>query len=534
MRRPRIRPRTAPRPPAAALAAALAGLGLVAAVLAAPADARLGPLPPGPALHRDLVPDEPEIRIRVGTDKWGREEIRGGHRAPVMTDDGVLFRLRARGARDVAVAGNFNDWMPEPMDRHRGGRWRLPVELGSGSWRYAFVVDGQWITDPDNPVTATVAEPVGDGLDEVSILVVRHGEVVSPLPPGTREVAFGVRAAYDRVDQFSAYGTLRYSNRPRLHPELTLLGGYSFGRDRGLYDIGLTQPFFAPRLLDLGVTAFRRTDTRDRHRIGDTENSLAAFFGRQDWRDWFEAEGVSAFGRVYLGRHTSVSGTWTREDHRTVEKTTDWGLFWPKRDMRDNPAADEGTYRSARVALEHDSRNNEDNPTRGGQLHASWEWVGGELGGAAEFQRGLADVRRYVTVSPGYWIDVRLAGGTIRRASRGEGTDLVEGFFAIPVQERFYLGGIGTMRATRFKSLTGDRMFLGNAEMRVEIFDNVQVAVFADVGDAWVEADRDIDVKVDGGIGLQDADANLRLNLAKKLDGRDGAVIFSGRLQRMF
>jgi hypothetical protein len=77
-------------------------------------------------------------------------------------------------------------------------------------------------------------------------------------------------------------------------------------------------------------------------------------------------------------------------------------------------------------------------------------------------------------------------------------------------------------------------MFLGNAEVRVELIREVHLALFVDAGDAWVAADSDPDLKVDGGIGLQDADSNVRLNLATKLDGRDGVVVFSGRIQRMF
>ncbi|MCA9750861.1 MAG: hypothetical protein KC591_01605, partial [Gemmatimonadetes bacterium] len=59
-------------------------------------------------------------------------------------------------------------------------------------------------------------------------------------------------------------------------------------------------------------------------------------------------------------------------------------------------------------------------------------------------------------------------------------------------------------------------------------------AVFTDIGDAWVDGERDRDLKIDGGIGVQNADANLRIDLARRLDDRDPAVILSGRIQRMF
>jgi hemolysin activation/secretion protein len=112
---------------------------------------------------------------------------------------------------------------------------------------------------------------------------------------------------------------------------------------------------------------------------------------------------------------------------------------------------------------------------------------------------------------------------------------VLEGFAAIPVQERFHLGGVGTMRATKFKSLVGDRMLLANAEMRVEIFEDFQAVVFADVGDAWVAATEDLDLHTDAGIGFQDSDASFRLNLARKLDrDAEGGVFISARINRMF
>jgi 1,4-alpha-glucan branching enzyme len=56
-------------------------------------------------------------------------------------------------ARQVAAAGDFNDWRPAatPM-RHDAGtpRWSTTVALRDGAHRYAFVVDGtRWIPDPN-------------------------------------------------------------------------------------------------------------------------------------------------------------------------------------------------------------------------------------------------------------------------------------------------------------------------------------------------------------------------------------------------
>jgi outer membrane translocation and assembly module TamA len=121
-------------------------------------------------------------------------------------------------------------------------------------------------------------------------------------------------------------------------------------------------------------------------------------------------------------------------------------------------------------------------------------------------------------------------------ASRDEASGDIEGWGAVPVQERFYLGGTGTMRATQFKSIAGDRIVLANAEVRADVFRDLQLALFTDLGDAWVDDAGEFDLKADVGVGIQDSDSNFRLNIATKVDDRPGDddVIVSARIRRMF
>lgn len=70
----------------------------------------------------------------------------------VATPGGIRFTYSG-SAGSVQLAGSFNSWTGEPMDREADGTWSKVVRLGSGAHEYKFVVDGQWISDPDNPVT---------------------------------------------------------------------------------------------------------------------------------------------------------------------------------------------------------------------------------------------------------------------------------------------------------------------------------------------------------------------------------------------
>ncbi len=62
----------------------------------------------------------------------------------------VSFEYFNPAAREVLVAGSFNDWQPRatPMTKQRGGKWSAEILLKPGHYEYRFVVDGQWQDDP--------------------------------------------------------------------------------------------------------------------------------------------------------------------------------------------------------------------------------------------------------------------------------------------------------------------------------------------------------------------------------------------------
>ncbi len=65
----------------------------------------------------------------------------------------VFFSSRFETARQVLVAGDFNNWSPmvTPMHRNeRPGEWTMKLPLLPGRYRYRLVVDGRWMTDPHN------------------------------------------------------------------------------------------------------------------------------------------------------------------------------------------------------------------------------------------------------------------------------------------------------------------------------------------------------------------------------------------------
>jgi 1,4-alpha-glucan branching enzyme len=60
------------------------------------------------------------------------------------------FAFPAPTARQVSLAGDFNNWDPKagPMQKGSDGVWYLSVSLKPGRYEYRFVADKVWCDDP--------------------------------------------------------------------------------------------------------------------------------------------------------------------------------------------------------------------------------------------------------------------------------------------------------------------------------------------------------------------------------------------------
>ncbi|MEZ5013801.1 MAG: glycogen-binding domain-containing protein [Chitinophagales bacterium] len=71
------------------------------------------------------------------------------------------FHLRGfSDAKNVVLAGDFDGWDPKALHMERSATgWDLHVYLREGTYAYKYVVDKNWILDPDNPLV----RPDGSG-----------------------------------------------------------------------------------------------------------------------------------------------------------------------------------------------------------------------------------------------------------------------------------------------------------------------------------------------------------------------------------
>ncbi len=114
------------------------------------------------SLARELMEQEVELPVLESGDccPVDGEESEGSVRdvpvpsAPISTRTGVRFTLQAPEAHRVHLAGDFNQWTPDGNEmQFRNGLWQKVLPLEPGRYRYRYVVDGQWQSDPLNSLS---------------------------------------------------------------------------------------------------------------------------------------------------------------------------------------------------------------------------------------------------------------------------------------------------------------------------------------------------------------------------------------------
>ena len=77
-----------------------------------------------------------------------------GFEARRVGSEQVRFRIRAPGARTVELAGDFTDWDPRALTRHRGDTWEITLPIDRGTHHMNVRVDGaDWGIPPGIGVT---------------------------------------------------------------------------------------------------------------------------------------------------------------------------------------------------------------------------------------------------------------------------------------------------------------------------------------------------------------------------------------------
>lgn len=118
------------------------------------------------SLSREIIAQErlpiPVLALEKKMKEILKEEL------PKLTE--VVLSVNSPEAKEVYVAGDFNDWKLNENSRMKNeqGIWIKKLNLKNGRYHYRFVIDGKWIEDTNNPLTEMNPYGSVDSLIEIT------------------------------------------------------------------------------------------------------------------------------------------------------------------------------------------------------------------------------------------------------------------------------------------------------------------------------------------------------------------------------
>ena len=186
----------------------------------------------------------------------------------------------------------------------------------------------------------------------------------------------------------------------------------------------------------------------------------------------------------------------------------------------------ENTTSAILATLRYDSRDRAFNPSRGGFHEVSIEYAG--LGGDIGFTKVVGELGQYV---PLFWETVGHLRGRAGYVTEASG-------MLLPDYEKFYLGGIDTVRGFEWQDISlydedgaqigGEKFVQFNAEYIFPLIKKAGMVgvVFYDTGNVYASSDNidfgDLRQSAGGGIRWYSPMGPIRIEYGYKLDRRDG------------
>jgi hypothetical protein len=335
-------------------------------------------------------------------------------------------------------------------------------------------------------------------------------------------VQLGLGASYDRVDGLLVVPEITFRSEEKFMPKFYFKYGYGFASKRSVYQLGIEQKLFDYNQIKLGGSVYRLTKTEDNWICDSNENGYYAILAREDFRDYYGAEGGNLYAEQHLGFAHTFRVEYSYEALSWLPAHTGlWSLFGGDKRFRGNFSSVDEQRRSA--ALNDYEKNeavlktsyvlNTVEDERGELARAGW--VGGvhyehsssRLGSDFTSDRFIVELRRYQPLTYMQNFNVRLMYG-------GANGDL-------PLHRLFYLGGIRTLRGYDIKQFYGSRLALANCEYVVDFPRTiVGLALLFDIGKTGWDSDflSKGQWRGDVGIGVR-FDDWLRLELTRQING---------------
>jgi hypothetical protein len=139
-------------------------------------------------------------------------------------------------------------------------------------------------------------------------------------------------------------------------------GGYAFDADDWQYRLGFSRDVWKSSRLFVGAE-YKNRIVRCPVVFADPRHSstLAALLFKADPLDYYQEKGLRLFAGLRPIAHTRLRLTYADYKQRSAGVATDYGVFYPDKATRDNPAIVDGHLRSAALSFRYDSRKLIDN-----------------------------------------------------------------------------------------------------------------------------------------------------------------------------
>ncbi|MBU0947052.1 MAG: outer membrane protein assembly factor BamA [Proteobacteria bacterium] len=272
---------------------------------------------------------------------------------------------------------------------------------------------------------------------------------------------FSIGAGYSSVDSFMLMGEISENNFLGRGDKLSFVANLSGTSNR--FNLGYTNPHLRDSKLSVGADLFnwfREYDDYDKDSKGG-----ALRFGYPLWEKWH------GYGS-YSYTDTTLSDVSEYASQIIID------------------SMDINVTSAVKVGLVRDSRDRITNPSEGSQNSVSVKYAGGPFAGDAEFTKLEAFSSWYFPLPWTTVFHFKLAGGQVWENETGK----------LPVYERFYLGGINTIRGFEYAMVSpidsetgdrigGDKMWYSNIEYIFPILTEagIQGVVFLDAGKVFAD-----------------------------------------------
>lgn len=320
--------------------------------------------------------------------------------------------------------------------------------------------------------------------------------------------AFTIGGGYSSLDGLIFQGSVSQSNFLGLG--LKANASASIGGKSNTYSIGLTDPYFLDSKWTLGVDIYR------------TERDYTDYSRRLTGGDIKAGYPINDFiGTFWMYKY----------EIKDIYNPTDLYLLYNAIDPGNYPLR-QTTTSSIFASITNNTTDFRFDPSTGMVNTLSAEYAG--LGGNNKYVREIADNTFYYPLWWKFVVSTKVTVGAIQQAGG-----------PIPIDEKFYLGGIGTLRGYAARTVCpienglyvgGERELFGNLELKFPLMPEygIKGVAFFDYGNAWSGSKlmpSNMYMSYGAGIRWASPMGPLRLEYGIPVNPRSGIDNKSGRFE---